>query len=106
MVDVSIEVQSPLQECFLDCEIYCERECCGIDAFATDPELIANWGRAVGPYRVTEAQRQLTTIIAVVEDRSHNVSISFLNHYTCDEAARHELLQFLEVFRTGLAAIE
>jgi hypothetical protein len=105
MADVSVEVPLPLQECFLHCEVECVRECCGIDAISTDPELIAAWGRQVGPAAVAEAQRQLGELVAVVEDRSRNVSSLFLNHYTSDEAARQQLLDFLAAFRAGLASI-
>jgi hypothetical protein len=105
MADVSVEVPSPLQECFLRCEVECVRECCGIDAISTDPVLIAAWGRQAGPAAVAEAQHQLADLIAVVEDRTHNVSSLFLNHYTCHEAARVQLLEFLAAFLTGLASI-
>ena len=53
---------------------------------------------------VAEARRQLAEFVAVVEDRSQNVSSLFLNHYTCDEQARRQLLEFLAAFHTGLAA--
>jgi len=105
MADVSVEVPSPLKECFLHCEVDCVRECCGIDAISTDAELIAAWGRQAGRTAVAEANRHLADLIAVVEDRAHNVSSLFLNHYTCHEAARVELLEFLAAFRTGLALI-
>ena len=104
MADVSVEVPSPLQECFLHCEVECVRECCGIDAITTDPEVIAVWGREAGPAAVADARRQLAELVDVVEDRTHNVSSLFLNHYTCHEAARQQLLEFLTAFRTGLAA--
>jgi hypothetical protein len=105
MADVSVDVPSPLQECFLHCEVDCVRECCGIDAISTDSELIAAWGRQAGPAAAAEAQQQLADVIAVVEDRTHNVSSLFLNHYTCHEPARIQLLEFLAAFRTGLASI-
>jgi hypothetical protein len=104
MADVSVEVPSPLQDCFLRCEVECVRECCGIDAISTDPELIVAWGREAGPAAVAKAQQQLASLMAVVEDRSHKVSSAFLNHYTCDEAARQQLLDFLAAFRAGLAS--
>ena len=105
MPDVSVEVPSPLKECFLHSEVHCVRECCGIDAISTDPELIAEWGRQAGLIAVADAKRQLADLVAVVEDRTHNVSSLFLNHYTCHEAARIQLLEFLAAFRTGLASI-
>jgi|GEM_PF-2842300 len=105
MLDVSVEVPSPLQECFLHSEVDCVRGCCGIDAISTDPKLIAAWGREAGAAAVAEARRQLAELVAVVDDRSHNVSSMFLNHYTCHEAARRQLLDFLEAFRDGLASI-
>ncbi|MFL5327849.1 MAG: DUF6331 family protein [Gemmataceae bacterium] len=105
MVDVSVEVPSPLQECFLHCEVECARECCGIDAISSDPGLIAAWARQAGPAAVADAQRQLADLISIVEDRTHKVSSLFLNHYTCHEAARIQLLDFLAAFRTGLASI-
>lgn len=105
MADVQVEVDSPLQECFLHCEVHCVRDCCGIDAFSTDAGLISEWGQQAGPTAVAEAQRQLAGLVALVEDRSHNVSSSLLNHYTCNEAARAELLEFLAAFVTALAAI-
>ena len=77
---------------------------CGIDAISTDPELIAAWGRKAGPTAVAEARWQLAEVVAVVEDRAHNVWSLFLNHYTCHEAARRQLLEFLEAFRDGLAS--
>ena len=102
MADVSVDVPSPLKECFLHCEVECVRECCGIDAISTAPETIAAWRREAGPAAVAEAGRQLAELVAVVEDRKHKVSSLFLNHYTCHEAARRQLLEFLAAFRTGL----
>ena len=103
MADVSVEVPSPLRECFLHCEVECVRERCGIDAISTDPEVIAAWVLQAGPVVVAEARRQLADLVAVVADRTHKVSSAFLNHYTCHAAARRQLLEFLAVFRTGLA---
>lgn len=103
MLDKSLDVPSPLRECFLHSETVCVRECCGIDSISTDPKVIAAWRREAGPLVVTEAQRQLNELISVIEDRTHRVSSLFLNHYTCDEAARQSLLEFLAAFRTGLA---
>lgn len=105
MADGSVEVPSPLQECFLQCEVECVRECCGIDAFSTDPVLISAWGREAGSAAVAVASRQLAELVVVVENRSHKVSSPFLNHYTCGEAARQQLLDFLAAFHTGLASI-
>lgn len=105
MGDVSIEIASPLRECFLHCEVNCVRECCGINAISTDPDLITAWGRQIGPSGVAEALGQLDNLVTVVKDRSHNVSSLFLNHYTCHEAARRQLLEFLELFRTAIASI-
>lgn len=103
MAEVSVGVPSPLRECLLHCEVKCSRECCGIGAFTSDPEFIAAWRREVGPAAVAEARRQLGELVAVVEDRTHNVSTPFFNHYTCHELARRNLLEFLAAFRTGLA---
>ena len=103
VADVSVEIPSPLQECFLHCEVECVRECCGIDAISTDSEVIAAWRREAGSAKVADALRQLADLVAMVEDRKHNVSSRFLNHYTCDESARQILLEFLATFRTGLA---
>lgn len=103
--DISLEVPSPLRECFLYCEVECVRECCGISAISTHPDLIATWGRLAGPESVKEAQRQLAELVAVVEDRSRKVVSLFLNHHTGDEAARRELLEFLAAFRRGLSCI-
>jgi hypothetical protein len=105
MADVEVEVPSPLRECFLHCEVHCVRECCGIHAISTDAQLIADWGRQAGPKAVTMALRQLGELIAVVEDRPHKVSSLFLNHYTCHEAARRELLEFLGAFRSALESV-
>jgi hypothetical protein len=105
MADVFVEVPSPLRECLLHCEIHCVRECCGIDAISTDRELIAAWCRHAGPAAVSETKWQLSELVRVVEDRSKKVSSPFLNHYTCDEAARRELLEFLAAFCAGLASI-
>lgn len=102
MKDVSVEVPSPLRECFLHCEVDCVRECCGIDAITTDVKVIAAWRREAGAAAVLEARRQLAELMAMVEDRTHNVSSLFLNHYTCDEGARWQLLDFLAAFRAGL----
>jgi hypothetical protein len=105
MADVSIEVPSPLRECFLYCEAHCVRECCGINAISTAPDLIAAWSREAGPVALAEAQKQLADLVAVVGNRSHKVSSVFLNHYTCEESARRQLLGFLVAFHTGLAAV-
>ena len=105
MADVSVEIPSPLRECFLHCEVECVRQCCGIDAISIDREAIGGWGRQAGPVNVAEALQQLAELTAVVEDRSHNVSSEFLNHYTCDEAARTQLLEFLAAFRLGLMTV-
>jgi len=99
---VPLQLAAPLRDCFLHCEVKCVRECCGIDAISCDPELIAAWGMQVGLLAVLEAQIQLYDLITAVEDRSQKVNSEFLNHFTCDEAARQELLQFLFAFRTGL----
>ena len=104
VADVLVEVRSPLRDCLLHCEVECVRECCGIDAISTDAEVIAAWRQQAGPAAVAEARGQLAELVAVVEDRTHNVSSLFLNHYTSDEAARRQLLEFLAAFRTGLAA--
>jgi hypothetical protein len=101
-VDVFIEVLSPLRECFMHSEVVCVRECCGIGAISTDAELIGAWARDVGPSAVSVALRQLAELMTVVEDRTHKVSSLFLNHYTCHESARLELLDFLKAFRDGL----
>lgn len=107
MADVAVEVPRPLLDCFLQCEVNCVRECCGISAFSTDPGTIAEWGRDAGPTRCRDALRQLCELIAVVEDRSNKVMSDYLNHYTWDEKARTELLDFLTAYRAGLeSAIE
>jgi hypothetical protein len=105
MADVEIEVPSPLRDCFERCEVICVRDCCGIDAISTDTELIADWGRQVGPETNALALRQLGELVWVVEDRSHKVSSSFLNHYTCDVAAGRQLLDFLHAFRSVLEIV-
>jgi hypothetical protein len=105
MTDVSIDVASPLQDCFLHCEVECVRECCGIDAISTDSALIAEWARTAGAASAAEAHQQLGELIAVVADRSHKVSSAFLNHYTSDEEARKQLLDFLDKFRSALSTI-
>ncbi len=104
MADVLIEVLSPLKECFLHCEVHCVRECCGIDAISTDPDLIAFWTRKVGVAAAAEALRQIDNIITVFEDHSQHLLSPFLNHYTYHEAARLKLLEFLTTFRAGLAS--
>ncbi|MFG1869713.1 DUF6331 family protein [Micromonospora arborensis] len=104
MTDVSVEVPSPLSECIVFCEVECVRPCCGIDAVSTDPALIETWCRRVGPVAVIEARLQLAELIEVVEDRSHRVTSTFLNHRTHDDAARRQLLDFLAAFEAGLAA--
>ena len=105
MVKVSVEVPFPLQDCFLHCEIYCVRECCGIDAFSTDQELITHWGHQVGPAVVDEARCQLADLVSVVEDRSHQVEVPFLHYYPYNEDTRLQLLEFLIPFLKGLETI-
>lgn len=105
MADVEIEVPSPLRDCFEHCETICDRGCCGINAISTDRELIADWGRQAALETTTLALRQLGELVAVIEDRSHNVLSQFLNHYTCHEPARHQLLEFLQAFRSALEPI-
>ena len=105
MADVDIEVPSPLLECFLHCEVDCVRECCGIHAISTDADLIGGWGRQAGPEVVALALRQLGELLTVEGDQSHKVSSQFLNHYTCHEAARRELLEFLRAFRSALEKV-
>ncbi|MFG3298766.1 DUF6331 family protein [Micromonospora chersina] len=78
--------------------------CCGIDAVSTDPALIEAWCRRVGSVAVVEARLQLAELIEVVEDRSHRVTSTFLNHRTHDDAGRRQLLDFLAAFDAGLAA--
>lgn len=99
---VEVEISPPLADCFLHCETACVRECCGIDAISTDAEQIAGWSRKAGPEAVSEAISQLRQLIEVVEDRSQEVSSTFLNHQTDDDAARNDLLTLLEAFRTAL----
>lgn len=105
MTDVLLDVPSPLQECFVQCEVVCVRECCGIDAISTDPALIANWANLAGPIAVAEARRQLDELIVAVSDRTKKISMEFLNHYTCDENARLQLLNFLSAFRNALSTL-
>src|SRR5947207_11285650 len=88
MIDKSVEVPSPLKDCFLHCEVECVRECCGLDAFSTDLELIVGWCRTEGSTVARQALAQLTELQAVAEDRSRKMLCSFLNHFTVDEAAR------------------
>ncbi len=104
MVDVSVEIPSPLRECIISCEVECVRACCGIDAVSTDRARIEAWCREVGSVAVVEARRQLADLIEVVEDRSNRVTSLFLNHRTIDDAARRELLNFLAAFEVGLSA--
>jgi hypothetical protein len=102
MADVEVQVPSPLRECFLHCEVNCVRECCGIDAISTEAEMITGWCNQVGPHTVGVALGQLDELIAAVEDRSHKALSTFLNHYTCDEEARHKPLVFLSAFQSAL----
>ena len=104
MADVSVEIPSPLSRCIIFCEVECVRGCCGIDAVSTDPALIEAWCRRVGSVAVVEARLQLAELIEVVEDRSHRVTSTFLNHRTHDDAGRRQLLDFLAAFDAGLAA--
>lgn len=101
MVDVEVEVLTPLADCFRHCETECVRECCGIDAISTDAEQISGWSRRAGPEAVELALGQLQKIIAVVENRAHRVTSMFLNHITIDEKSREELLAFLGAFRAA-----
>jgi hypothetical protein len=102
MADLDVEIDSPLSGCFRYCEVDCVRECCGIDSISTDAELIANWAEQAGPAAVDQALGQLNQLIRVVEDRSYKVRSMFLNHYTADEAAREELVTFLQAFQSAL----
>ncbi|MGC1209963.1 MAG: DUF6331 family protein [Micromonospora sp.] len=104
MVDVSVEIPAPLSKGVIFCEVECVRACCGIDAISTDPALIEAWCRQVGSVAVVEARLQLAELIEVVEDSSHRVTSTFLNHRTHDDAARRQLLDFLAAFDAGLAA--
>ncbi|MEU8296235.1 DUF6331 family protein [Micromonospora sp. NPDC048909] len=104
MVDLSVEIPPPLSKCIIFCEAECVRECCGLDAISTDPALIEAWCRQVGSAAVVEARLQLAELIEVVEDLSHRVTSTFLNHRTHDDAARRQLLDFLAAFDAGLAA--
>ncbi|MET8549122.1 DUF6331 family protein [Micromonospora zamorensis] len=106
MAEVSVEMPSPLSECIIFCEVECVRGCCGIDAVSTDPALIGAWCRQAGSDAVVEARVQLAELIEAIEDRSHAVTSTFLNHRTHDDAARCELLDFLAAFETGLAACD
>ena len=99
---VSVDIPSPLSECITFCEIECVRGCCGIDAVSTDPALIGAWCNEVGPVAVAEARLQLAELIETVEDRSHRVRSTFLNHQTHDDTGRRELLDFLAAFERGL----
>jgi hypothetical protein len=103
--EVDVDVPSPLRDCFLHCEVECVRECCGIDAISSDEQRIHAWARSVERSVVATAISQLDALIATVEDCSHNVSSSFLNHHTCHNGARTELLEFLGAFRQGLKSV-
>lgn len=105
MAIVQVTIAPPLADCFMDCEVHCVRDCCGIDAISTDSKLIAGWGAKAGPDSVLEALDQLNVLIAMVENRTHKVSCTFLNHYTSDSKARSELLSFLEAFRSALHSV-
>ena len=97
-----IEVPRPLLDCFLCCEIHCVRECCGINAFSTDIGTIAEWGRDAGAKIAAEALSQIYEIFEAVADRERIVLLRFLNHGTCDEQVRKELLDFLAAYEHGL----
>jgi hypothetical protein len=103
-VELSVEVPAPLAECISYCEVVCVRGCCGIDAVSTDPTLVEAWCRQVGSVKVVEARLQLAELIEVVEDRSHRVTSTFLNHRTPNAYARRRLLDFLAALEAGLAA--
>ncbi|MFI5488485.1 DUF6331 family protein [Micromonospora echinaurantiaca] len=79
---MSVEIPAPLSTCIIFCEVECVRACCGIDAISTDPALIEAWCRQVGSVAVVEARLQLAELIEVVDDRSHRVTSTFLNHRT------------------------
>ncbi len=104
MANVPVEIPSPLRECFTHCEVECVSACCGIHAFSTDPDLVDAWCRRVGPDAVVEARLQLAELIALVEDRSHSVTLTLLNAWTPDNDARRGVLAFLAKFDAGLAA--
>ncbi|MET8040389.1 DUF6331 family protein [Micromonospora sp. NPDC005215] len=106
MTEVSVEIPSPLRKCIIFCEVECVRACCGIDAVSTDPALIEAWCRRVGSAAVVNAWLQLAELIEVVEDRSHRVTSTFLNHRAHDDAARRQMLDFLAAFEAGLAAYD
>ena len=104
MGHVPIEVSAPLRDCLTFCEVECVIACCGIDAISTDPAHVAQWRARVRPEAAAEARRQAAELIAIVEDRSHDVESAFLNHRTLGEAGRRELLDVLTAFREHLAA--
>ncbi|WP_433126329.1 DUF6331 family protein [Micromonospora sp. CA-240977] len=103
---MEVSVPSPLRKAIIFCEVECVRACCGIDAVSTEPALIEEWCRRVGPAAVVDARLQLAELIEVVEDRSHRVTSTFLNHRTPNDAARRQLLDFLAAFAAGLAACD
>jgi hypothetical protein len=104
MADLSVDIPSPLSECIDFCEVECVRACCGIDAVSTDPAVIEAWCHQVRWTAVVEARLQIAELVEVVEDRSHCVASTFLNHRTHDDAARRQLLDFLAAIDAGLAA--
>lgn len=74
MAIVNVTISPPLAECFMDCEVHCVRECCGIDAISTDSNLISNWGAKVGPDSVLQALDQLEELIGLAANRTQKVS--------------------------------
>ena len=99
---VELEVPSPLRDCLTHSEVICMSDCCGLDAFSDDPELIAQWGRSVGYSAICQARDQVEVLITQVQDCSHDVNSSFLNACTVGELGRQELLSFLQMFEVAL----
>ena len=103
-VDVSVEIQDPLQRCFEQFETACVLACCGIDAIDADVAGVAEWAEKLAPQDLVAATAQVDDLLALTADRSRVVTSSFLNHRTGTDSARSELLGLLATIKDGFTA--
>lgn len=103
-VDVSVEIQDPLQRCFEQFETDCVRACCGIDAIDADVAGVTEWAGTLTPQDLAVATAQLEDLLALAADRSRVVTSIFLNHATVTDDARSQLLSLLTIIKDGFTA--
>lgn len=103
-VDISVEIQDPLQQCFEKFETACVRACCGIDAIEADVAGVTEWAGKLAPQDLAAATAQLDDLLALTADRSRVVTSRFLNHTTVTDSARSEFLGLLTTIKDGFTA--